>query len=187
MKKNRPKGLRFKDLAGRKFGKLFVIDIFGKNKRGYYWKCICDCGKKAVVRGTSLSNGLTKSCGCLVGKKIKHGHMIGHKATKTYSTWGGMITRCSTPSSSNFRSYGAKGIKVCDRWKDFRNFLKDMGEKPIGMSLDRKNPYGNYEPSNCRWVDAKTQRRNQLGQLALDFIKAKKLDGKFLAFIEEEK
>jgi hypothetical protein len=79
-----------------------------------------------------------------------------------YPAWQQMILRCHDPKNSVYPRYGAKGIRVCDRWrKDFLNFLADMGERPKGMTLDRINPYGNYEPDNCRWADGHTQRVNR--------------------------
>lgn len=78
-----------------------------------------------------------------------------------YKTWIEMICRCDAEWKHNYKYYGAKGIKVCDRWYDFENFIADMGEKPNGFTLDRINNTGNYEPSNCRWADKVTQMNNR--------------------------
>ena len=72
-----------------------------------------------------------------------------------------MMERCGNPKSISYPNYGAKGVAVCGRWKLFANFLQDMGERPAGMTLDRVDPLGNYEPGNCRWADWKTQRANR--------------------------
>jgi hypothetical protein len=95
----------------------------------------------------------------------KHGHTpsnkLGRKPTQTYRTWQAMKERCTLPTNKAFKHYGARGITVCDRWLDsFENFLADMGERPPGLTLDRKNNDGNYEPSNCRWATQTEQVNN---------------------------
>lgn len=93
-----------------------------------------------------------------LGKRFKHG-MCG---TRTRQSWVSMKRRCYNKNAHNYKWYGGRGIKVCDRWKDsFLNFLEDMGERPPGMTLDRKDPGGDYEPGNCRWADSHTQRVNR--------------------------
>ena len=82
-------------------------------------------------------------------------------ASKTYAVWDDMLQRCTNPKSQMYKLYGERGISVCDEWQDFRNFLRDMGEKPPGLSLDRIDNDGNYESGNCRWTDMKTQNRNR--------------------------
>lgn len=81
--------------------------------------------------------------------------------TRTYVSWDSMIQRCTNPKTKNWRWYGAMGVAVCDRWRKFANFYEDMGDRPEGMTLDRINPAGNYEPGNCRWADSLTQGRNK--------------------------
>lgn len=85
----------------------------------------------------------------------------GRRATLTYNIWAAMIQRCTNPQNKDYRLYGARGITVCERWREFPNFLEDMGEKPVGLSLDRIDNDGNYEPGNCRWATASQQRANQ--------------------------
>ncbi len=87
----------------------------------------------------------------------KHG-MFG---TPTYTTWGQMIQRCTNPKSKEYPRYGARGIKVCERWRKFENFLADMGLKPAGLSLERVNNDGDYEPDNCKWATPLEQSRNR--------------------------
>jgi hypothetical protein len=90
-----------------------------------------------------------------------HGHAIGGKPTPTYESWNAMLDRCLSEWCPDYARYGAKGITVCDRWLNFENFLADMGERPLGTTLDRKDNSGNYEPSNCRWADSTVQHRDQ--------------------------
>jgi len=153
------------DLVAQKFNKLLVIEIDSSKDRGFgkqlYWVCQCDCGKTTSVDSWSLRNNKIKSCGCLRhtynGGSLKHGMW----QTRTYHTWEGMKQRCLNPEATRYPDYGAIGITVCERWLDFKNFLEDMGERPKGKTLDRIDPFGNYEPSNCRWATPYEQQHNQ--------------------------
>ena len=91
----------------------------------------------------------------------RHGYARRGKKTLAYKAWESMIRRCTMPSQYSYKYYGGCGIVVCERWRNFVNFLADMGERPDGMTLDRIDPKGNYEPRNCRWADMKTQMRNK--------------------------
>lgn len=152
------------DITGHRFGRLVAVSFVPKQG----WLCHCDCGHKAVIQRTNLKNGVTQSCGCLHrelarAKLLKHGHTSwqGPKS-KTYMCWRGMIARCTNPKMQNWKWYGGRGITVCDRWRhSFKNFLADMGEKPPGLSIDRIDVNGNYEPSNCRWATSSEQFRNR--------------------------
>lgn len=153
------------NLIGQKFNSLTVIDYAESDKKSQTkFKCICDCGKEHIALGSRIKNGYTKSCGCLRIEKSRENGLAstqhGMYTTKIYYLWRGMKQRCENPTAHGYPWYGAKGVKVCDRWQKFENFFADMGEKPEGLSLDRINPFGNYEPENCRWADAKTQRLN---------------------------
>lgn len=94
------------------------------------------------------------------GTGLAHGHAPHGKSSKTYSVWSAMKDRCSNPNNPAFHNYGGRGIRVCERWLSFANFLEDMGEKPEGFSIDRKNNDGDYEPGNCRWATKQEQVNN---------------------------
>lgn len=126
------------------------------------WECRCVCGKKVEVIEASLTrrDRPTRSCGC-AKKRAKYPHKHGKHRTRTYWVWAAMRQRCNNPKNVDYKHYGGRGIKVCDRWAWFENFLADMGEAPEGLTLDRKNNNGDYSPENCRWASWQVQRRNR--------------------------
>lgn len=154
-----------KDLTGAEFDRLVVISR-DENRNGKpAWLCRCECGNICVARGSDLSMGKHRSCGCLTRDAItKHGHTSrdSRKISPTYRSWISMIQRCENPKATAFHRYGGRGITVCDRWRDsFDTFLEDMGERPEGKTLDRKNDELGYFPGNCRWATRKEQSRNR--------------------------
>jgi hypothetical protein len=156
-----PKNPRFINLTGIRFGMLLVIGFNGtKRNSSFDWKCVCDCGTKKVVSGNKLTCGRTKSCGCnrvefFRAKRVIHGEA---RKTKEYQTWAAMRARCYNKNVRSYKDYGARGIKICERWQEYKNFLDDMGRCPASKnSIDRINPNGDYEPANCRWATTEEQ------------------------------
>lgn len=154
--------MKHPDLTGQKFHRLLVMSFRGKNAhRRSTWNCLCDCGKSTIVDISSLRRESTKSCGCWLRERLlMHGHSRRGGTSHSYGSWAGMIQRCTNPESESYKYYGGRGIKICKRWRKFANFLADMGEPAPGLSIDRVNNNGNYEPGNCRWATAEQQANN---------------------------
>jgi hypothetical protein len=160
VKSRRKSGPPPKDMAGERFDRLIAIEYIGKGK----WRCQCDCGKTTEAHGSDMRRGKVRSCGCLHIETSRTGdnrRKHGMSESPEYRSWHCMIRRCTDPTTVGYNRYGGRGISVCDRWlHSFENFFADMGARPKGTTLDRKEVNGNYEPGNCRWADKFTQAAN---------------------------
>ena len=161
------------DLIGRRFGRLVVLERHGSCQYGPTWLCKCDCGNTKIAAGALMKRGSTMSCGCIAEELRKKNFTGAHRThggsgSRLYIVWQDMLNRCYRENVRPYKWYGAKGIKVCDDWHDFVKFrdwaystgYDDAAERGK-CTIDRINPYGDYEPSNCRWVDMKTQANNK--------------------------
>lgn len=169
--KARPVGLI--DIAGKRFGRLLVIKRIGEGM----WECLCDCGTVKAINGRYIRDGHTASCGCLYREVAgKHFKTHGKSCEPGAGSWYNMIDRCYNPQCKAFQYYGGRGITVCDRWRgSISNFLEDMGPMPApGYTIERKDVQGNYEPSNCVWLEKKYQGWNTRKTRFIEFNGQKK-------------
>ena len=150
--------MRLNDLTNQRFGNLVVLErdslIYPHGR--VCWVCRCDCSTIISIIGNNLTNGKSRSCGCL---RITHGL----SDTPEYHAWQHMKQRCYDSGSEAYHNYGGRGIVVCDRWlNSFENFYADMGLRPGDeFSIERRNVDGNYEPNNCYWATMLTQQNNK--------------------------
>lgn len=155
------------DLAGKKMGRWTVIrrstDVPSGSGKHARWECRCECGAERTVNSAMLLKGRSASCGCLQAEKVTERNIRhGMYGTRVYEVWNGMLDRCNNKNHKHYASYGGRGIKVCDRWQTFDNFMADMGEPPADLTIDRwPNNDGNYDPGNCRWATNEMQQNNK--------------------------
>ena len=165
------KGSRYTDLTGTTFGKLVVVGFHEKGKHGHYkWLCKCECGNESVSFASNLLRGIATSCGCY-GRNIIGGNTRTHGMSKTrmFKIWVGIRKRCTNPNMTSYKDYGGRGIKVCERWDEYINFYNDMKDGySDSLTLERDNPNGDYEKSNCRWATSKEQGRNKRNTRSID-------------------
>lgn len=159
----------FVDRTGKRYGRLTVLSRHGSKNNRAVWKCRCNCGKIVFADSSNLVIGDKKSCGCLYKetrkggvKNTTHGHKKNNKESVTYRTWVNMRARCNNPNETGYEYYGGRGIKVCREWENsFEAFLRDMGCKPTGLTIERIDVNGNYNKSNCKWATTKEQSLNR--------------------------
>lgn len=157
---------------------LTILGVSRRSKWGSYYRCRCACGTEKDVRGDHLRNGKIVSCGCYIREKTrkratKHGltsEFRDPRTRKAYVAWANIIKRCTNPQHPEYPNYGGRGISVCERWQGesgAQNFIADMGIPEPGLSIDRINNNGNYEPGNCRWATTIQQARNNRRNVVL--------------------
>lgn len=160
------------DISGEKFTLLTAIKKLESKGRQTVWLCRCDCGKEKVVETRNLRGGLTKSCGCASNQmRSENSGSATHRlsGSPTYKSWLMMKTRCDNEKYDLYQYYGGRGIKYCERWKEFENFYADMGERPVDGTLDRIDINGDYTPENCKWSTRHEQLMNRNNTLEFEF------------------
>jgi len=168
---------KYKDLTGKKFGRLKAVEFDReKTKRKAYWICECECGNIKTVRSDMLQSGNTKSCGCIKKEQDRinltkhHSHKM--TGTRLYKSWQNMKSRCYNPNDKRYERYGGRGIKVYDEWlnssNSFIEWALSNGYKDT-LTIDRIDNDGDYEPSNCRWVDSKSQANNRESNIVVEY------------------
>lgn len=174
-----------KNITGKRFGMLIAIEPVGRKRGHIVWACKCDCGGTHETSQANLTSGRVTSCRCklVMNAKALAADQIGTRRgshpeeNPLYSIWVGMRRRCRDEARDEFRNYGGRGISVCERWETgeggksgFECFVLDMGKRPDGMTVERINNDGDYEPGNCRWATRKEQAANTRRQKPLDKV-----------------
>ena len=158
----------FHDISGQRFGRFTAISHFRKGRRTMWW-CVCDCGTEKAVERSKLIGLKTQSCGCLRRETIakiawRHGAAERRTITSELQSYYAAKGRCYNANNASYADYGGRGITMCDAWlNDPAAFLRDMGPRPAGHSIERVDNNAPYSPTNCIWADAKQQNRNKRG------------------------
>lgn len=154
---------RLLDFTGQRFGRLTALErVYPERSGNAIWRCRCECSNITDVRSNKLRSGRTKSCGCLAADLYRERHTThGKTSSREYEAWCRMIQRCTNSNHSAYRNYGGRGIRICPQWAVFERFFEDVGERPHGMTLDRLDNNGDYEPDNVAWRSRFDQANNK--------------------------
>lgn len=159
------------NIIGIRYCRLVIQEEVQRKTGGRQVIARCDCGVVKQFYLSALAGSRTKSCGCLNiearANRVIHSNTVGHKFSGAYGSWAAMKQRCLDPCAINYATYGGAGITIASAWLTFENFLSDMGPRPATSSLDRIDPAGNYEPSNCRWATDRQQQNNRTNNRTL--------------------
>lgn len=162
------------DLTGKRFGRQRVIRFShaaappsGMGRTRYYWIVRCDCGSERAVIGASMVSGKSIQCRACFNAQLRTPNPL--QDIPGYGVWANMLQRCSNPNNIGWKNYGGRGVRVCDHWRSFAAFWSDMGGtyRP-GLTIERENNGGNYEPGNCRWATRTEQAYNRRSNRILD-------------------
>lgn len=169
-----PRGRQSVDLRGNKYGRLTVLDEAERSQSGNIrWLCQCECGKTAIVHGSSLRSGRTKSCGCYQREQTGNATRIhGETRSRLHIEWSSMRSRCNNQKNKRYDRYGGRGITVCPEWDHsyvaFRDWAIANGYRD-NLTIDRIDNDGNYEPQNCRWTTQKEQQNNKSTTVKIEY------------------
>jgi len=151
-----------KNITNKRFGRLIALGIVGRKHGGMVWFCQCDCGNTHTVLSAQLTAHLVQSCGCIHSERM-HTLMLKHGQTgsPTHLTWCSMRDRCNNSAPEQYKRFGGAGISVSPHWDTFEQFYKDMGNRPEGLHLIRKDTSKNYSKKNCFWGELTSQTTNR--------------------------
>lgn len=160
------------DNLGEKYGRLTVVEFVDRKHSSDRYKFLCECGNEKICYLANVKRGTTKSCGCLLKERaIKRMTKHGESKTRLYKIYTGMQSRCYREYTKSYKSYGAKGITICDEWNEsflkFKEWALNNGYQE-DLSIERVDPSGNYEPSNCKWIARKLQNDNKKNTIFIE-------------------
>lgn len=158
---------KFQDLTGVVFDRLTVVERAPNQGTNVAWVCLCKCGQVKTILASNLRAASIRSCGCMLAESRVDAN-IRKAHPREAKVFVNMHSRCSNPKATYYSYYGGRGIKVCDRWSSFANFLADMGVVPPGMTLDRIDSDADYEPGNCRWATRTEQANNKRNNVRVE-------------------